>query len=156
MNKNEILEAINATIAPNNQKGITAESLANILVEMVNAGGGEGVSAGVSFFLGGTDETGKFAGPSAKQKTHNAAVFQLVKKGLPAINVCLDVSENVLTSMGFGQKAAANASLVVYVSEDGAAMAELNGEAIMMLVPYMGDMTIIIYSDGSVVIPEMP
>ena len=39
MTKNEIIEAINATIAPNNQKGITAESLANILIEMVNASG---------------------------------------------------------------------------------------------------------------------
>lgn len=48
MTKAEIIEAINATIAPNNVKGITAESLANILIEMVNAtpeggsGGGSG------------------------------------------------------------------------------------------------------------------
>ena len=50
MTKAEILEAINATIRPNNQKGITAESLANILTEMVNAsaesGGGSGGSSG--------------------------------------------------------------------------------------------------------------
>lgn len=49
MTKNEIVEAINATIAPNNVKGITAESLANILTEMVNAtpegGGGSGDGA---------------------------------------------------------------------------------------------------------------
>lgn len=48
MTKAEIIEAINATIAPNGIKGITAESLANILIEMVNAtpeggsGGGSG------------------------------------------------------------------------------------------------------------------
>ena len=50
MTKAEILEAINATIRPNNQKGITAESLANILTEIVNAsaesGGGSGGSSG--------------------------------------------------------------------------------------------------------------
>lgn len=40
MTKKEIIEAINATIVPNNVKGITAESLANILIEMVNAEGG--------------------------------------------------------------------------------------------------------------------
>lgn len=45
MTKNEIIEAINATIAPNNQKGITAESLANILIEMVNASGEGGAGA---------------------------------------------------------------------------------------------------------------
>ena len=48
MNKTEILEAINATIAPNNVKGITAESLANILAEIVNATpeGGSGGAGG--------------------------------------------------------------------------------------------------------------
>ena len=49
MTKAEIIEAINATIAPNGVKGITAESLANILTEMVNAtpegGGGSGDGA---------------------------------------------------------------------------------------------------------------
>lgn len=45
MTKQEILEAINATIVTNGQKGITAESLANILTEMTNAAG-EGGSGG--------------------------------------------------------------------------------------------------------------
>ena len=45
MTKKEIIEAINATIVPNNVKGITAESLANILIEMVNAEGGSGDGA---------------------------------------------------------------------------------------------------------------
>lgn len=41
MSKQEVLDAINATIAPNNIKGITAESLNNVLTMMVeNAGGG--------------------------------------------------------------------------------------------------------------------
>lgn len=45
MTKKEIIEAINATIVPNNVKGITAESLANILIEMVNVEGGSGDGA---------------------------------------------------------------------------------------------------------------
>lgn len=43
MTKNEIIDAIQSIITPNDQKGITAESLANILIEMVNStpsGGG--------------------------------------------------------------------------------------------------------------------
>jgi hypothetical protein len=46
MTKPEIIEAINSTIVPNGQKGITAESLNNILNEMANAtygGGGDGL-----------------------------------------------------------------------------------------------------------------
>ena len=48
MTKNEIIEAINATIVTNGQKGITAESLANILLEMVNATPEGGSGAGVT------------------------------------------------------------------------------------------------------------
>lgn len=45
MTKAEIIEAIEATIRPNGEKAITAESLANLLIEMANAtpeGGGGG------------------------------------------------------------------------------------------------------------------
>lgn len=47
MNKQDVLDAINATIAPNNIKGITAESLNNVLTMMTeNAGeGGSGEGA---------------------------------------------------------------------------------------------------------------
>lgn len=42
MTKAEIIEAINATIKPNGEKAITAESLANLLIEMVEGGSGGG------------------------------------------------------------------------------------------------------------------
>ena len=46
MAKQEILDAINATIAPNNIKGITADSLRNVLTLMAeNAGSGSGEGA---------------------------------------------------------------------------------------------------------------
>lgn len=45
MTKQEVLDAINATIVANGQKGITAESLNNILTEMVNAAGEGGSGA---------------------------------------------------------------------------------------------------------------
>lgn len=45
MTKTEILDAINSTIITNGQKGITADSLRNILTEMTNAAG-EGGSGG--------------------------------------------------------------------------------------------------------------
>ena len=46
MNKVEIIEAINSTIVTNGQKGITAESLANILIEMVESSGEGGSGDG--------------------------------------------------------------------------------------------------------------
>ena len=92
MTKNEIIEAINATIVTNGQKGITAESLANILLEMVNATP-EGSGAGMPYvYMGSMNmETGELS-QTAEQKAHNAEVFQLVKASevLPAI--ILDMS----------------------------------------------------------------
>mgnify|MGYP006932839576 CR=1 FL=1 len=83
MTKNEIIEAINATIVTNGQKGITAESLANILREMVYA------CAGLPHVhIGSVNmKTGELS-QTAEQKAHNAEVFQLVKASeevLPAI-----------------------------------------------------------------------
>lgn len=54
MTKQEMLDAINSTIVANGQKGITAESLNNILNEMVNATP-EGGSGGGSSETGGGD-----------------------------------------------------------------------------------------------------
>lgn len=89
MTKNEIIEAINATIVTNGQKGITAESLANILLEMVNATP-EGSGAGMPYvYLGSVNmETGELS-QTAEQKAHNAEVFQLVKASevIPPINI---------------------------------------------------------------------
>lgn len=52
MTKTEILEAINATIIPNDKQGITADSLNNILTEIVNAmSEGSGSSGGSGYYI---------------------------------------------------------------------------------------------------------
>lgn len=85
MTKNEIIEAINATIVTNGQKGITAESLANILLEMVNA-------TTLYVYMGsGNIETGEIS-QTAEQKAHNAEVFQLVKDSEIPPTIALDMS----------------------------------------------------------------
>lgn len=71
MNKNEIIEAINAVVRPNSEKAITAESLANLLIEMVNAtpeGGGGGF-----YYIDGT--TGDDYQSTAEAKAHNVEVL---------------------------------------------------------------------------------
>ena len=91
MTKNEIIEAINATIVTNGQKGITAESLANILLEMVNATGGSG--AGMPYvYMGSMNmETGETS-QTAEQKAHNTEVFQLVKASEIPPTIALEMS----------------------------------------------------------------
>lgn len=79
MTKAEILEAINATIAPNGQKGITAESLANILAEIVNATpeGGSGSGALVVYVAPQLTED-VVPALSEDQLANNAAVYAKV------------------------------------------------------------------------------
>ena len=86
MTKNEIIEAINATIVSNGQKGITAASLANILLEMVNA-------TTLYVYMGSMNmETGELS-QTAEQKAHNAEVFQLVKASEIPPTINIDMSE---------------------------------------------------------------
>lgn len=80
MNKAELIEAINATIAPNGVKGITAESLANILIEMVNAAGGGG-GGSLSVILAGEDFG---VAPTEASLMHNADVYEKVKQAVLA------------------------------------------------------------------------
>jgi hypothetical protein len=88
MTRQEIINAINATIVANGAKGITAESLNNILTEMVNAipeggsGGGEN-TGGASVYTvkmsdinieGSTNITVTIAA-TEEEKVHNATVY---------------------------------------------------------------------------------
>ena len=83
MNKEEIIEAINSTIVTNGQKGITAESLANILIEMASAtpeGGGNGSL--VVYIPITADMFGVDVPLTSEQQAHNAEVYA---KCLPSV-----------------------------------------------------------------------
>jgi hypothetical protein len=97
MTKAEILEAINATIAPNGVKGITAESLANILTEIVNATpeGGSGGAGGeyIDMTMANPDD------PMSMELTpeamaHNAALYTSICEALNNGGVLPPVSVN--------------------------------------------------------------
>ena len=88
MTKEEILSAIEATIKPNNQKGITAESLANILTEIVNASGGSGGSGGggiSGYYFDLTVDDSGVSTPAAM--AHNAEVYAQVYDRISQPNV---------------------------------------------------------------------
>lgn len=101
MNKTELIEAIQQVIAPNNQKAITAESLANLLIEMVNATpeGGSGGS-GVVFYAGTPNEDMTEFMLTPEQKAHNAEMVQVVKNSPIALCASLDLTEAMLAQMG--------------------------------------------------------
>lgn len=74
MTKEELKEAIAATITENGQKGITGQALANLLNEIVDAageGGGGGASNVLQLDFGGYD------GPNE----HNAQIYEKIITG---------------------------------------------------------------------------
>lgn len=102
MAKNEIIEAINATIIPNGQKGITAESLANLLIEMVNATPEEGSSSGsgqVVFYLGIPNEEFTEFTLTQEQQAHNAEMFKIIKESPITPNASIDMSDYMILSL---------------------------------------------------------
>ena len=93
--KQELIEAIKATIVPNDEKAITAESLANLLTEMVEAMGEGG--GGVSFVIRAEeDEEGNvISGSTVEDIAHNKSQIEVLKqlkasgKPLPPIAINL-------------------------------------------------------------------
>ena len=102
MNKTELIDAIQQVIVPNGQKGITAESLANLLIEMVNAtpDGGSGGSGQIVFYAGTpNDDLGTFV-LTPEQQAHNAEMVKLIKNSPISLCSSIDVTEIMLSDMG--------------------------------------------------------
>lgn len=160
MNKNELIEAIQQTIVPNGKKGITAESLANLLMEMVNATpeGGSGGSGQIVFYAGmPTGETHEalempIFEPTPEQKAHNVEMFNTVKS-LPYMpTVSVDLSEYYATIMGAdvgidvtGLRANATTFLAMYIPKELAQLEGLGQEAISI----SGILECFIFADGT-------
>lgn len=99
MTKAEILEAINATIVPNGVKGITAESLANILTEIVNAAGEGGAGGEYLDMTPANPDDLESEELSEEAKAHNAALYTKICEALNNGGVLPSVSVN---ADGFG------------------------------------------------------
>ena len=147
MTKEEILSAIEATIKPNNQKGITAESLANILTEIVNASGGSG-SGGVSgyYFDLSMDDSG-MSTPAAM--AHNAEVYAEVydrvsQPNVPYISLYDESSLGSMLPIGVFEGDGYVIAQAVFIVGYDPATFNLQGMPV----------TFAIASDGSVIIVE--
>lgn len=150
MNKQEILEAIGSTIVANGQKGITAESLANILVEMVNASG-EG-SGNVTVFVGDIDQSTGVATQTEVEKAHNAEVFLTIKNAVVFPTVNVDMSKSYSASMGVvGVKYVLINDAIAYMPQEVAEAVGAPSEMIGIMT-MAGDMTL--YPDGTLELME--
>ena len=150
MSKQELINAIQATIAANGQKGITAESLANILIEMVNTAGegGSGGGSGVLAVQYSLDEEGN---PifSEEDKVNNAAIYQRLYNvwynGAAALPIFFEGFNMFFVSIeDSGEKPYANLNVAIIA----------DATENMYLLGYL--LGVMIYEDGTVdiVMPE--
>lgn len=102
MTRTEILEAINATIAPNGVKGITAESLANILIEIVNAAGEGGAGGEYIDMTPANPDDLESTELSEEAKAHNAEVYNKLLSALNSVQAIPMVSVSMGVGMGAG------------------------------------------------------
>ena len=157
MTKAELLEAIQSTIATNGQKGITAESLANILIEMVNATQEETGSGQVVFYMGIPNyETMNYV-LTEEQKAHNAKMFQIVKNSNIAVGCSLDMSDYYKIALeedginADGVKLSVVSPEMAYLPVDTAIIMGAAEECIALMG--ISDGTLVL-SDGSVIMGE--
>ena len=94
MNKTELIDAIQHVIVPNGQKAITAESLANLLTEIVKAMG-----TGVVFHMGTPNEDFTEFTQTPEEMAHNAEMVQVIKDSPIALQASVDVTSLMLASM---------------------------------------------------------
>lgn len=152
MNKQEIIEAINSTIMPNGQKGITAEALANILIEMANASGGGGAGAGAVVYVGMVDaETGAVT-LTDEQKALNAEAFRQIKEGNRLVIV--DMSELMSAQYGAQVEASAVAMGAVHFPPETAALLGMPDEFVAFSSEMFGDVALLADGTIEIMMPE--
>lgn len=147
MTKNELIEAINSTIIPNGQKGITAESLNLILNELVNSGGGTG---GVTFYVSSIDTSTEtpVVTVTEERKAHNAEMFQIVKNAEQLPPVMIDMSDYYSANMGMPARMAISSMVVGYVPAEAAELMGISNECIALET---ADMSLQVSPDGSII-----
>lgn len=144
MTKEELKEAIAATITENGQKGITGQALANLLNEIVDAAGegggaaGEGGGGGTLFFAVEMElSTGSISsGPNEA----NAQVYQTLVEGLENATA---YSVSVLASTDLSEYGAGIIRSVAYPTGY-----DFMDGGIMFAI---GTANYIVYEDGSIV-----
>lgn len=153
MDKTELINAIQQVITPNNQKAITAESLANLLIEVVEAmGTGSGSGSGqVVFYIGTPNEDFSDYTQTPEQKAHNAEMFQIVRDSQFAPLTSIDFTDLLIADAGVdvdmtGFKASLLVSQTTFYPKQVAELEGISDELVLL----EGVVTVCVFSDGSV------
>lgn len=147
MTKEELKEAIAATITENGQKGITGQALANLLNDIVDAAGSGGGNGGLTITCSIDVTTGSL---SSQPNEANAQVYKTIMDGLNngvayPLNIIVDTSEVIEGSNGF----ICSADLV-------APPADYNGLGIISIGMALIVSTLegfVLQEDGSIIVP---
>lgn len=102
MTKEELKEAIASTIVENNQKGITATALANLLNEIVDAAGegGSGGAIAVSLATDVDESTGYLLPNEERAAAYNEILNHLLSGSACSVVLCtLGMSATSMTTM---------------------------------------------------------
>lgn len=151
--KEQLIEAIKATITPNNVKAITAESLANLLIEMVEAMGEGGTSAGgagVVFYVGSINIDTSEATQTPEQKAHNAEMFQIFANSPMGVPVSINLNAALDAQFGVsdGGTYIATMTSAMYMREDLAIEMGMPSTAIEA---FNADFYTVILADGTLI-----
>ena len=109
MTKEELKEAISATITENGQKGITGQALANLLNEIVDAAGSGGGSGGGTLALLAEMDTSEAKFFSNPNET-NALLYQKLITGLDS---CMAYSVSIFFAVDMSAYGAGVVKMVV-------------------------------------------
>jgi hypothetical protein len=148
MNKDELKEAIAATITENGQKGITGQALANLLNEIVDSAGvAVGGNGGLTITCSFDTVTG---GVTSAPNEVNAQVYKTIMDGLNngiayPLNIIVDTSEAIEGSSGF-----------ICLADLVAPPADYNGLGIIsigMSIIVSKFEGFILQEDGSIIVP---
>lgn len=151
MTKAEIIEAINSTIVANGQKGITAESLANLLIEMASAthegSGGLNIICPMT-----TDVMGASYELTEEDKAHNAEVYskclECFNNGTTLPTIIADFSPLYTLTLG------AEVSYVETPTSTIFTTSEVEGLVGLSFSTFYGEITFQVSEDGSVTIMQ--
>lgn len=154
--KEQLIEAIKATITPNNVKAITAESLANLLLEMADAigegGGGSSTGgAGVVFYVGSVNMETFETMQTAEQKAHNAEMFQIFANSPMGVPVSINLNAVYEEQFGVSEGVTYIVTMtnVMYARED---VANAMGVPSAMIEAFNADFYTVISPDGTLVL----
>jgi hypothetical protein len=152
MTKEEIIEAINSTIVTNGQKGITAESLANLLIEMASATPEGGGSGGSFFYIGLPNEDFTQFDLTEEEQSHNAAMYNAFVNS-NVFPVSIDMTRYYI-SMGVLPENITSDDVKMHTKIDGEIQYISENAASILGAPFFGisvvEMDVIILSDGSI------